>query len=132
MRSRKKTANDVSRYVYRYEMNKLLSITLILLSFYSTQAFSVCTARSCSNVTIDNLYITTTGNTLVITSGDEANLNCTGTDGKYMTLVTTDSNSKAVFAALLAARTTDKPVSLRVNEGSVGCTVQRIEYGKDF
>lgn len=113
-------------------MSKLLSVTLILLSSYSTQVFSACTAGTCSNVTIENLYITAAGNTLVITSGDESILNCTGTDGKYMTLVTADSNSKAVFAALLAARTSDKPVSLRVNEGSTGCTVQRVEYGKNF
>lgn len=81
---------------------------------------------------IENLYISSNGNTLVITSGDESILDCSGTDGKYFTLPSSDKNSKAVFSVLLTARTTGKPVFLVVNQGSVGCTVNRVEYGKNF
>jgi hypothetical protein len=69
---------------------------------------------------------------LVLTSGDESKLNCTGTDGNYVTLNTADKNHQLVYSALLAARTSNKPMQINVVAGSSGCLIERVEYGKYF
>ncbi len=65
------------------------------------------------------------------TSGDESKLTC-GNGGAYVTLNTDDKNSKEIYSTLLTARTTNKPLQINIFENSVGCMIERIEYGKYF
>lgn len=108
-----------------------------ILSVFITLSFPVisvaeCQSTSCDNVNIENLYITSSSNILVTTSGTESSLNCSGTDGKYLTLDTNSKNSKEIYAALLSARTINQPMQIVINKESSGCIIKRVEFGKYF
>lgn len=115
-------------------MKNIRKLTLLsaILSL-SLEVSAACQATYCDNVKVENLYITATGEIYVFTSGAESNLNCSGTsNGEYLTLNTSDKNYKEIYSALLSARTIDQPMKININDGSVGCTIERVEYGIYF
>ena len=59
----------------------------------------------------------------VATNGDETQLNCTTVSGSYVALDHTDSNYSAVYSLLLAAQFADRPVHIRIVEGSGNCKI---------
>lgn len=113
-------------------MNKLKLFAIFIPFMLSAEVMANCAGTYCANVKVENLYTTTTGNILLMTSGDESKLTCSGTDGSYVTLNTDDRNSDKVFSILLAAKTADKAVGVRITANSGGCEIQRVEYGKYF
>lgn len=98
--------------------------------FNSAYSYAGCASTACTDVAIENLYIRASGGILVLTSGDESQLTCSGTDGTYFTLDANSANSDKIYAALLAAQTTNKKVQINTVNGSDGCVINRIEYGK--
>lgn len=103
---------------------------IIFAVFNSAYSFAECASTSCVGVVIENLYIRANGSILVITSGDESQLTCSGTDGTYFTLDTSSTNSNLIYSALLAAQTANKQIQINTSKDSVGCVISRIEYGK--
>ncbi len=93
-------------------------------------SFAGCASTACTDVAIENLYIRASGDILVITSGDESQLTCSGTDGTYFTLDNNTENSDKIYAALIAAQTANKKIQINTTQGSNGCVINRIEYGK--
>jgi hypothetical protein len=81
-----------------------------------------CTAPSCVNARVLQLYTEANGNVYVQLSGTMSNLNCTLTSG-FVTLLATGSRFKEIYGSLLAAQLADRPVTVRINEGSAGCTI---------
>lgn len=106
-------------------MKKFLS--LMVLSLIPAFAYSDCLNRACTNVTIENLYITSTSNIIVETSGDESKLNCSGTGGLYFTLSTDAKNAEFIFSALLTAVAANKSVQVNTYDNSDGCMIERVE-----
>lgn len=103
-------------------------ITLALGWMISAAAFADCGTYACTNVKIEKLYVTATTNILVMTSGNEANLNCTGTSGKYVRLNLDNKNGALIYSTLLAARTADNFVKIVIVDGSDKCDISRVEY----
>jgi hypothetical protein len=84
-----------------------------------------CSAPSCTDARVLVLYTEANGNVYVQLSGTMSNLNCTLVSG-FITLTATSSRFKEIYASLLAAQLSDRLVSVRINDGSAGCTVAYI------
>jgi len=103
-------------------MKKLL-ISALAISAMSTSIYAAgCVATGCFDVKITKLYMTAGGTLYVGTSGNEASLNCT-LDGDYMSLKEGDVGKNAMYSLLLTAKTTNKKVNIRIQEGTADCRV---------
>jgi hypothetical protein len=108
-------------------MKKTL-ISLLALGTMITTANAACTATACTGQ-ITKIYMTNTGTLYVGTDGDERALNCAGgpgnggVSGVYMSLKEGDVGKNAMYSLLLTAKTTGKPVTIRIQDGSADCRV---------
>ena len=76
-----------------------------------------CNAGSCSDVTVDRLYIQSDGDVSIRTSGTEANLSCDAGTNNYITLKRSNTAIyEPVFAFLLTAHETRSPIFVRTND----------------
>lgn len=98
----------------------LCGVALALVSFV---AKADCSGNGCSDVYVDRLYLTSAGTVYVGTSGDETKLSCAAEGGVYVSLILADPAGKIMYATLLAAQATNRPVFLRTESNSVGCRV---------
>jgi hypothetical protein len=89
----------------------------------ATPAIAECNNYICENVRIATLYTSADGGVYVRPQGNIAALNCTLEGGIYMTLVASSPRFKEIYANLMAYQLADRPISIRINEGSQGCTV---------
>ena len=103
-------------------MKKIILSALAIAATTAT-IHAGCTANGCYGVTIDRLSVTDAGKILVGTSGNEGKLDCTPGAGAYMQLSIRTPGKNAIYSMLLTAQTTKKPVSLRIVNGSAGCTI---------
>lgn len=85
-----------------------------------------CSAPSCNNVRVLQLYTEANGNAFVQLSGTMSNLNCTLVSGTFVTLLASRSRFREIYGSLLAAQLTDRVVSVRIDDGSSGCTIAYI------
>ena len=99
-------------------MKKVL-LSVMVLATMGIEANAGCTSLSCTGK-ITKLYMTATGTLYVGTDGDERQLTCGGISGVYMSLKEGDVGKNAMYSLLLTAKTTDKPVSIRVNDTDCG------------
>jgi len=108
-------------------MKKVLMSVLVLTAMSAT-AYAGCTAASCKGK-ITKLYMTATGIMYVGTDGDEKALDCAGGPGNggvagvYLSLKEGAVGKNAMYSLLLTAKTTGKPVEIRVTPGSSDCKV---------
>lgn len=90
----------------------------------SLTAAAECTVDACSDVLVDQIYMEIGGNGWIRTSGTETNLNmCTPNSGVYLWLDGSTAQTKGVLSLLMLAYSLDKPVYIRVVNGSHGCAV---------
>jgi len=85
--------------------------------------YASCISTGCYNVEVTKLYMTADGTLYVGTSGDEKSLNCTAPADAYMSLKEGDVGKNAMYSLLLTAKTTKKPVTIRIQEGTSDCRV---------
>jgi hypothetical protein len=81
-----------------------------------------CTATGCIGV-FGSLYVSVNGDAL-ITKPDDMNtsaLQCTLVEGQYFTLKRTHVAFKEIYAMLLAATASQRPLFLRAVENTAGC-----------
>ena len=108
-------------------MKKILLSVLVLGSMV-VGANAACVATGCTGK-ISKLYMTNTGTLYVSTDGDEKALNCAagagngGVSGLYMSLKEGDIGKNAMYSLLLTAKTTNKSVTIRIQEGTSDCRV---------
>lgn len=106
----------------------LLACLLIALPAIS---FAVCKNDNCSNVHVNRLQPSTNsaGTVYIGTSGDEPLMtDYTALNSELFTLYLSNSGSEAVYATLLAALTTDRPVDVVAKVGSTGCEVSYVRF----
>lgn len=108
---------------------KLLFVLILFTPFYSLSA-SKCTSWGCIS-TIKTLYINSSGVIFVGTPLDERLANCTPESGIYFTMKPS-IGSKEVYSALLTAYIAQKPVMLRVIEGSSQCELSYVSLDTDY
>lgn len=102
-------------------MNKIL-MGALALGVIASSAYAGCTSDRCTGK-INKIYMTASGTLFVGTDGDESTLNCTPASGRYVSLREGDKGKNAMYALLLTAKTTGKPVTIRIQEGTENCRV---------
>ncbi len=102
-------------------MKKIL-MSVLALGIMSTSAYARCTASACEG-NVERLYMTAGGTMYVQIEGDASLLNCTPPGGVYMSLKEGDVGKNSMYSLLLTAQTTNKPIIVRVVEGSSDCRV---------
>lgn len=103
-------------------MKKILA-SLLTVGALSTGAYAGCTGGACSNVTIDFILVLDNGDITVGTSGDETGLTCTASGGKYLAISNASVGKNAMYSALLTAQTTQKMLSIRLNDTADPCNI---------
>ena len=101
---------------------KKLIIGVLAVSAISTGSYAKCVAGSCAG-TVEKLYMTAGGTMYVQIEGDASKLNCTPPGGVYLSLKEGDVGKNAMYSLLLTAKTTGKPITVRIVEGSTDCRV---------
>ncbi|MFT5697854.1 MAG: hypothetical protein ACI8ZB_000708 [Desulforhopalus sp.] len=89
--------------------------------FYTT-ALADCNTTQCYGL-IERLYVNEAGTLYIATDGDETALNCTSPADVYIVMLPNDTSFNRKYAMLLTAMTMEKKVGLRINEGSVNCSL---------
>ena len=90
-------------------------------------AASVCSGRYCNNVKVTRLY-PSTGAVYLSTDGIEASLDCDagGSGDIYLTLERTHPGFQNVYALILTAHETQRPINFAMNAGTGPCVVTYI------
>lgn len=86
---------------------------------------AACGQYFCSGQ-IQTLYVTMAGDIYVRLVGGFSGVTCTPSGGAYATLQTSSPNLRPMYATLLTAQMTGRPVTLRFVDGSAGCTIQYV------
>lgn len=107
-------------------MKKLLLAAAVLSLGFSVNASAACGTKSCSGK-IQTLYVRDSGDTLIMTDGDETLLNCT-TAGNYVVLRRDSANHDMIYSLLLAARTSGQSVNIRISEGTHDCKISYVTF----
>jgi hypothetical protein len=100
------------------------------LTMVTSVAVAECQAAGCYEVYVEELYPEAGGGAWIRTSGNEALANCTANSGVFLRLNAT-AGYKEIYATLLAAQLTEKKVNIRVNEGSVDCTISYVTLNRN-
>ncbi len=109
------------------EMVRRAGIVVTFTSLFATGAsHAACGTTGCIDVLIDELYVNSNFLVYVATNGTETAANCTPLAGVYLTLDPSDSNYNAVYSLLLAAQLADRPVSIRIVDGSSNCKISYV------
>jgi len=103
-------------------MKKILA-SLLTAGALSTGAYAECSAGACSDVTVDFILVLTSGTISVGTSGTETGLTCTASGGKYLAITADAAGKAAMYSALLTAQTTNKKLSIRLNDTTDACQI---------
>ncbi|MGP0171774.1 hypothetical protein ACSVIJ_07810 [Pseudomonas sp. NCHU5208] len=97
---------------------------------FAEMAYSACSSVMCQNVYVERLNPNANGKVYVATSGDETQLNCSAVSQVYLTFDLSEPAGNVFYSTLLAAQISDRKVSLRIVDGSQGCTVTYIMHDR--
>ena len=103
---------------------KNIVLSALAIATISSSAYAGCASTTCVGK-VTTLYMTAGGTLYVGTDGDESALRCGGaeTAGKYMSLKEGDAGKNAMYSLLLTAKTTNKPVTIRIQTDTSDCRV---------
>lgn len=116
----------------QFSLNRaaLLLATISALIFTSiTSAHADCSGVLCSNVKISRLFMTDNDFASIGTTGTETNLTCTPPGNAYIRLYmggsTPHPRADQIYALLLTAHETQRPISIGVSSAS-DCTLSYV------
>lgn len=105
-------------------------LLIALVGTLSAGAVSAaCNTYICESARITRLVTTASGNTFVLLDANMSALSCTLDSSTYITLLSSSARFKEIFATLLAHYMAERPISIRIDTGSTGCTVNYV-YGE--
>lgn len=104
---------------------KQVVIPLVAL-LMANVARAECGTYYCDGARIIGMTTAAAGQVYVQVSGTVANLNCSPLPGGYLTLVPANPGFDRIYAVLLAHQLGDKPLMVRIDEGSAGCTISYV------
>lgn len=110
------------------KMNPIILLKCLCLGLFCTsQAQASCNSTACDNEYISELRVEAAGYVVVNTTGNESLLGCTLYAGSYMVVDMTDSNADEVYAMLLSAQSTGKPIArIRIVSTSNPCKISYV------
>ncbi len=103
----------------------LRSLLALVAVLSSAPALGACGSYYCTD-TISMLVVDDSGVSLQLTSGLSGLTNCTADSGTYLRLPKTDPNYAAHYALLLAAKFTERVLSIRTIDSSPNCSVMYV------
>ena len=109
-------------------MKYAASVVVMLLIVHGLASAAACSDTKCSGQ-ISILYASSDGDVYVGLVGGLAGLTgCVPISGaqQYVTLAASSANLKLIYATLLAAQMTGRPVSVAVIPDSHGCTIRYV------
>lgn len=83
-----------------------------------------CNTYYCDKIVLKTLYVDSNGNAFVATDTPISSLNCTP-NGSYLMLPHA-TGSEEIYSLLLMAHQQLTPISIRINIGSNGCTINYV------
>jgi hypothetical protein len=102
-------------------------LTVGMLGLVAMQvAVAECGSYYCEDARILRLVTVANGDVSVKVSGTLSNLDCTLIDSQYITLPSSASRFKEIYANLLAFQLADRPIMVRIDTGSSPCTINYI------
>jgi len=104
-------------------MKKIL-LSAFALGTLSTAVYADCGSTGCYNVNVEKLYVAGNGNIYIGTDGDESLLDCTSPGNTLVTIINSHPGKNAIYSLLLTAKTTNKKVAIRTQNGSGNCQVE--------
>ena len=107
--------------------NALLMLAGLLIA---GAAYAECSTQGCSDVYVNELYMTHTAGFYIQTSGTETLAGCTPDSGVFLYVPGALPRMKELYATLLAAQLAEKKVFIRILEGSNPCTVEYVRLAR--
>lgn len=99
----------------------LVPSALIVASAYAPTAAAACSGRICENVYITRI-VTADNYVSIQTSGDEANLTCSG-GGGYLDLNPAAANYKEIYSHILTMHVTRSIANIRLDDTNPDCVI---------
>ena len=106
-------------------MKKVL-MSVIVAGTMVVGAQAGCASYGCSGK-VKTLQITSAGNIQIGMDGVASAMNCTPVAGAFSELELSEAGGNAIYSALLTAQTTQKPILVRIVEGSANCKVAYVK-----
>ncbi len=106
-------------------------IGLIFIGLISVGSHADCSGASCTDVTIDQIYLKASGTYLIQTSGNESALTstCAAYGGKYLQLPEGESK-KDLLSILLTAQVSGKNTTVYVTNNGSLCEILAIQLNR--
>lgn len=102
---------------------KTATLASVLLG---STASADCLSYVCDQSRILALYTRADGNAYIQISGNTSVLTCALVGGMYVKLPVSSPRFKEIYASLLAYQLTDRPVTVRMEDGVTDCTISYI------
>ena len=102
-------------------MKKTL-IGILAVGTLVTGAQATCASYGCTGE-VTRLQVTQAGNVQVGIAGTAASMNCTPVANSFSEINLATAGGNAIYSALLTAKTTGKPILVRIVEGSSNCQI---------
>jgi hypothetical protein len=109
-------------------MRKAMLLLGAFVATYAPATLADCSGVMCTSVLVEAINaeaaeLAATHDVWIQTTGLETGLSCTPDSGVWMKLRMEKAGSKEVYAMLLSAFMTDKPINIRVVQGSTDCWI---------
>ena len=108
--------------------NRLLG-TILTAIMLTVSANAGCSTKACQGK-IQRIFLSSSGDILIGTDGDESKLTCQSPGNVYLTISKNNPNVKTMYSAILTAQTTNSPITLRALETSTNCEVLYVTLDK--
>ncbi len=107
----------------RRRKNRIACAALLAaLSGFAPHAFADCSATACKGI-VEKIFTRADGMTFFKIAGDRSLVNCTLNSNVYFTLPGDAPGARNILALAIAAQSAGRELTVRIVEGSTGCTV---------
>ena len=107
-------------------IRKVVRIATVACSLLASVSSADCISYVCDQSRIMALYTRADGNAYIQISGNTSVLTCGLVGGLYVKLPVNSPRFKEIYASLLAYQLTDRPVTVRMEDGQTECTISYI------
>ncbi len=110
----------------KFDLFLLIFSTLLLIPSLSN---AECGTEHCVDVYIEQIYVRDTGKNLILTSGTESQLDCSG-PGDWLEIADTE-NKKDLLSVLMAAMIAKKRTRIVVKGAGELCDIRHVEVNSE-
>lgn len=100
-----------------------LKVATLSCALFGSMASADCISYVCDQSRILAMYTRADGDAFIQISGNTSVLTCSLVGGLYVKLPVASPRFKEIYASLLAYQLTDRPVTVRMQDGQTDCTI---------